>query len=87
MIHSAANTQLFLARLTRLTAILECVRPNIPPVSSFCLPRSIGSQNVPLMVMLAKATAETVKEVPRVANVIATVANMCCRMVQRRVYE
>ena len=39
------------------------------------------------MVMLAKVTTETAREVPHVANVIATVANMCCGMVQRRVYK
>lgn len=44
-------------------------------------------QNVPFMIMLARVTTETARETPRVANVIATVANMCCGMVQRRVYE
>lgn len=44
-------------------------------------------QNVPFMVTLARATAETAREVPRVVNVIATVANMCCGMVQRRLYQ
>ena len=39
------------------------------------------------MVMLAKVTTETAREVPHVADVIATVANMCCGMVQRRVYK
>lgn len=45
------------------------------------------AENVPFMVMLAKVTTETAREVPHVANVIATVANMCCGMVQRRVYN
>lgn len=44
-------------------------------------------QNVPFMVMLARVTAETARREPRVANVIATVANMCCGMVQRRLYQ
>lgn len=44
-------------------------------------------KNVPFMVTLARVTAETTKQVPRVAHVVATVANMCCGMVQRQVYE
>lgn len=45
------------------------------------------SQNLPFTVVLARATAESAKQAPRVANVIATVANMCCGMVQRRLYR
>lgn len=45
------------------------------------------AENVPFMVMLARVTAETARREPRVANVIATVANMCCGMVQRRLYQ
>ncbi|CAN0269936.1 unnamed protein product [Ascophyllum nodosum] len=45
------------------------------------------AENVPFMVTLARVTAATVREVPRVAQVIATVANMCCGMVQRQVYR
>lgn len=44
-------------------------------------------QNLPFMVMLARVTAESARQAPNVANVIATVANMCCGMVQRRLYE
>ncbi|CAM9142081.1 unnamed protein product [Ectocarpus sp. 13 AM-2016] len=43
-------------------------------------------QNVPMMVMLSKVTAKTAEEVPRVQNIIAIVANMCCGMVHRRAY-
>lgn len=44
-------------------------------------------QNMPFMVMLSRVTADTARRKPRVANVIATVANMCCGMVQRRIYQ
>lgn len=44
-------------------------------------------QNVPMMCVLAKVTAKTASDVPRVRNVIATVANMCCGMVHRRAYK
>ncbi|CBJ27279.1 conserved unknown protein [Ectocarpus siliculosus] len=44
------------------------------------------AENVPMMVMLSKVTAKTAEEVPRVQNVIATVANMCCGMVHRRAH-
>lgn len=47
----------------------------------------LHTKNVPFMVTLARVTAETTKQVPRVAHVVATVANMCCGMVQRQVYE
>lgn len=45
-----------------------------------------GEQNVPMMVVAAKVAAETAVQVPRVQNVIATVANMCCGMVHRQAY-
>lgn len=45
----------------------------------------VRAQNVPMMVMLARVTAKTAIDVPRVLSVIATVANMCCGMVHRRV--
>ncbi|CAM9711113.1 unnamed protein product [Pylaiella littoralis] len=44
------------------------------------------AENVPMMVTLARVTAKTAIDVPRVQSVIATVANMCCGMVHRRVY-
>ncbi|CAM9577007.1 unnamed protein product [Scytosiphon promiscuus] len=44
------------------------------------------AENVPMMVVAAKVTAETAIHVPRVHNVIATVANMCCGMVHRQAY-
>ncbi|CAN0128182.1 unnamed protein product [Discosporangium mesarthrocarpum] len=45
------------------------------------------AENVPLMVTLARVTANTAGWEPRVAQVIAIVANMCCGMVHRRDYS